>query len=127
MLRPGGVLVQASSSAGFVELYLAMREVVPQQRPGIGFDERWTFLLDEGWTSAGDALRHTFTVARQPQRFIDSVEARSSSMTWDLSDEELARALAAAKSKAEELWGDPAQQVAVEGVFKVRAYRPPEG
>ena len=132
ILRPGGRLLSGwnEGDRGMGELALwnawdaAVGAVLPQN-VGVPRERYRTFLEDEGWQPVGEALIHRYTTIHTPQDFIDQIERRVWSSFWRLSDEDLARGLAAVRAAMAGLNMDPRQPLEHVSRFNVQAYLPP--
>lgn len=128
-LRPEGVLLHGWNQRGdaFGPLWEAWHAVVPpdrRRRPGIRWEQQETFLAGQGWRLLREDA-HRYADFQTPQTFMDRLQRRSSSSTWDLSDADVARGLAAVRQAAVTHFGDPARPVELEAAFHVQAYLPP--
>ncbi len=131
VLRPDGVLLHGWNEHGdeFKALTDAWDTAVPpQERPEVGvpWQRRETFLLDLGWREVGQKQVIGFTEVRTPQSYLDHRRERKGSNTWRLSDEQIARGLAAMQAVIDtQFGGDALRPVEVHNGFGVRVFRPP--
>lgn len=128
VLRPGGRLVHCWSENFHRERWwAAWRAALPDDgevNPGLKFRDQKTFLLDMGWTAAGSEAI-TYAYRQSPAGFLDQLQRRLWSTTWSVSDEDMARAVAAVRA-AIEADGEPLDaEVPVEVRFHAEAYAPP--
>lgn len=102
----------------------AWEQATHQQRPR---DARWqqadTLLSDAGWHEISTHT-HTYPTTTSPRHFLDRVEQRSWSSTWEMSDEALAQGVAAIRQAIDMHFnGDPDTVIPAEARFHVSAYR----
>jgi hypothetical protein len=71
-------------------------------------------------------LEHTFTISRSPNDFLESIRERRFSSMWRMSEDVLARGLAAVQAYVDTHYADPSQPEQLPASFKVQAYLPPE-
>lgn len=132
VLAPGGALLIGHSGYERVPdeelLREAWQSAVPRERTapvGVPRERLDDFPEAEGWQRTGEALVHRYRVTRTLRRFLDHIERRTHSSSWRLTDDEIARGLAAALAAA------GAHRLALDAPFEqeqrfeVRAYRPP--
>jgi SAM-dependent methyltransferase len=134
VLRPDGVLLHAWNDGGQHRaddvLWQAWSAATGEERRehvGVPFAERDTFLPDAGWQPVGETLSHTYTTVRVPRLFLQRLEQRSWSNMWRMSDEAVARGLAAVRAAMAEHGTGLDDERPFEEFFSVRAYRPPQG
>ncbi len=131
VLRPGGVLLHAwndSDSRANDVLADAWDNAVGKERRqhvGVSFEERETFLEDSGWRPDGEMLNHAYLTMRVPRLFLQRLEMRSWSNMWRMSDDTVARGIAAVHAAMVEHNIGLDDQRPFENVFSVRAYQPP--
>jgi hypothetical protein len=82
-----------------------------------------TFLEEEGWRPAG-VERRSFSRRARPREMLALIEGRSWSLTWRMSDAQLAEAAAALRDDLAAAFGDLDREVEIETGFWVRAYQP---
>ncbi len=128
LLGPGGLLLHGSDDAMRGPAWVRWRKEIEEQYavenvgvPRAGVE---TFPEREGWRPAG-IHRIEFKRAAQPSRMLDLVRGRAWSMTWRMTDEDLAAAVAALRADLLETYGDLDREVEVATGFWVRAYAPP--
>jgi SAM-dependent methyltransferase len=129
VLKPGGLLLHGGDDLARGPAWRRWRELVDaqlgSQTPGVPHARIESFPEDEGWRPAGVERVH-FARRYRPQALLDLVAGRAFSLTWKLSDAELAGAGAALRAALEREFGpDLEREVEVETGFWVRAYRPP--
>jgi hypothetical protein len=131
VLRPGAPLVHGWNArqidSTLQELWAKETEEAREARGAISPAERETFLVENGWREAAPVMEHTFTTSRSPNEFIDSIRERRFSSMWRMSDDVLARGLAAVQAYVAAYYPDPSQPEILPASFKVQAYLPPEG
>jgi len=88
--------------------------------------ERTTFLPANGWREIAPPLAHPFVTYRSPADFIHSMQNRYFSSTWVMSDETIARGVAAVQAYIDAHFADPNKPEALESNFYVQAYLPPQ-
>jgi len=132
ILKPGApLLVCWNNEIGQTPinaLFKVFSAAVPQQaerRPAFKWDQYGTFPELEGWRPDGEKLVYTYTVSRSPQKFVEQQRARVWSSTWTLTDDEMARGIAALEAYIAENFDDPRQPIDVPNNFYVQAYLPP--
>jgi len=128
-LRAGGLLLHGGDdhSRG-PESVRWRREIAGRygvENVGVPRAEIETFPEREGWRPAG-VHRLDFSRALRPRAMLDLVAGRSWSMTWRMSDADLAGAVDALRADLLQAYGDLDREIVVETGFWVRAYRPPE-
>ena len=109
-------------------LWDAWNGVIPRERTsavGVPRERSDFFPLDEGWIQAGPPLVHSYFVTRTLRGFFERMEQRIWSSSWRLTDEEIARGLAAVRAAAEAHTLDLDAPFEHEQRFTVRAYQPP--
>ena len=132
VLRPEGVLLHAWNDGGDHRandvLWEAWNNTVGEERRehvGVPFDRRDTFLPDAGWQQTGGTLTRTYTTVRVPRRFLQRLEQRCWSNMWRMSDDTVARGIAAVHAAMAEHGIGLDDERPFEGTFSVRAYLPP--
>lgn len=130
-LRPGGLLLHGGDDRAGGPAWQRWRDQLDgqlgAQEVGVPRARIEGFPGDEGWEPAGV---HQIAYRRRlrPRAFLDLVAGRAWSVTWPLSDAELAAAVALLRADLEAEFGsDLEREVDVETGFWVRAYRPPSG
>ena len=91
----------------------------------ITWQERQTFLADNGWREHDSVQTHAFIIQRSPAEYLNSLRQRRWSSTWRMSDADLQRGLAAVEAAIAAHYPDPTLPIANESAFKVQAYLPP--
>lgn len=129
VLRPGGVLLLgADDQAAGGSLFRSPHQIVAQlgyQNAGVPRERFECFPEDEGWTLAAPPRRIEFARRVTPQTLIDGMTERSWSVTWEMSDADLAAVVEKLRADLVERFGDLSREVAIETGFWARAYRPP--
>lgn len=134
VLRPGGMLIHAYNDRGEAHpteklMWAAWNDTVGKEQPpsvGVSHDRFKTFLEDEGWRPGGEAQTHHLEPEiHSPAGFLYHLEARSWSSQWRVSDEALARGVAAVRAALAQNQIDPEQTYSVERPFVARAYFAP--
>lgn len=129
VLRPGGVLLLAADDqAAGGSLFASPHQLVARLgygNAGVPRERFETFPEGEGWTLARPAERIDFARHVAPQTLIDRMAERSWSVTWPMSDADLAQVVEQLRSDLVERFGDLEREVAIATGFWVRAYRPP--
>ncbi len=130
VLRPGSILVHGRNEHG--STYDSVWDAINVQIPhftetvvGAQHVDDDQFLLDEGWRRVNDMQFYAFSHHEAPQHLLDQLEQRMWSRTWRLTDDELARALSAARTAMNEHFGDPHREIEVKTGFRATAYLPP--
>lgn len=129
VLRPGAPLLHGWNQGGdsFRPLREAWEAAIPEDRRqevGVRWGQRETFLVEQGWRVSGEhSLPYTYLQA--PQTFLERIEGRVWSRTWQLSDEELAAGAAAVRAALRAHFPDPQRPVAVTAQFRVQVLVPP--
>ena len=135
VLRPGGLLVHAYNDRGEPhptdQLMIATWEatVGADQPPTVGADFRGggDYLAEAGWQPVGEARAVPLTPeVHSPAGYLGMLEGRRWSSLWRVSDEALARGVAAVRETLAREQIDPAQTYPVPRAFVARAYAPPE-
>ncbi|MBN1203147.1 MAG: class I SAM-dependent methyltransferase [Anaerolineae bacterium] len=132
VLRPGGLLISGwvdrdrSIQRPLRDAWdAAVGESPRLQHVGVPRGQYATCLSDEGWRRASDPHRHAYTVTETTQIYIDRMAQRAWSSTWRLTDDEIARGVAAMYAAAERQHLDLAQPYDVPSAFVIEAYLPP--
>ncbi len=129
VLRPGAPLVHGGNGRVVMdklqEIWRETTHEAHEAEGAIPHRARMTFLADNGWRPQGEAQTAHFVSYRAPQDFLNSMEGRYFSSTWRMSDEQIARGIAAVRAYVAEHYPDPTLREAVEANFQVQAYLPP--
>ncbi len=129
VLKPGGRLLHGADDQARGEAWTRWRERLDAQlgveNVGVPRTRIHTFLEDEGWTAAGEEQLR-FPRRMRPSALIDLIASRTWSVTWRMSDAQLAEAVDTLRTDLRAEFDDLDQEVDVETGFRVRAYRPPE-
>jgi hypothetical protein len=111
------------------EFWRALRrrfdEGVGYEHAGVPRARFETFPEDEGFPLVEPVHRIEFAQRVTPQELLDRFAKRTWSVTWQVSDEQLARAVEALRSELSETSGVLDRSVELPMGFWVRAYRPP--
>jgi ubiquinone/menaquinone biosynthesis C-methylase UbiE len=130
VLRPGGVLLHGwNDRQTQSEVQKVWAEATHEQRAADGAihrEQRETFLEEHGWRKVRDPRVHRYTFERSPQEFVESIQQRHFSSMWRMSDEQIARGLAAVQAHIAAHYTDPTQTETVASSFTVQAYWPPD-
>jgi len=92
---------------------------------GIPQHQLGTCLIERGWHPVGETQTHRYPLTRTPQTLLDRLERRVWSRTWQVSDDDLARGLAAVRDALRSQHIDPQEPRTVEAAFCVQAFMPP--
>ncbi len=130
VLRPGAPLLYCwtDPETVFKTLWDAWKSAIPASSTddlGIRFDRDPIHLIEAGWKLTEDVHTYTFTVGATPQQFVERLHNRIWSQTWRLSDDDLAKGVAAVKEIIRNEFPDPHVTISVTSAFHVRAYLPP--
>lgn len=129
VLRPGALLLHGwNDRMATNKLQTVWDQTTHDSRAtegAITWQERQTFLADNGWHEHGGVQTHHFTIQRSPAEYLDSLRQRRWSSTWRMSDADLQRGLAAVEAAIAAHYPDPTRPEANESAFKVQAYLPP--
>lgn len=130
VLRPGGVLLHGwndrQTESALQQVWAQTTREHRAASGAVHHTERETFLEDHGWRKAGDPRVYYYTFERSPLAFVESIEQRHFSSMWRMSDDEVARGLAAVQAYIDEHYPDATKLETVESSFRVQAYLPPE-
>ena len=126
VLRPGGCLLRCWNykTGPFDDLYRIWRAHTPDPKRDYFRGDR--HLKAAGWQQAGDEHTYRFSVLQSPQIAVDWFRNCIGSSTWDLTNEELAKGVAALEAFIEERFDDPNVPTPVEECFHVVQYLPPQ-
>ncbi len=131
-LRIGGVLIYGNNRwgghPGIDALNEAWRQAVPPEIDrGVGMPrgEEAAAFESAGWEQIGEEQMIPFSVWLSPAEFIARLEQRRYSSTWRVTEEQLARGLAAVRAEIPRHFADLATQVELKTGFALRVYRPP--
>ena len=129
VLRPDGLLLLAADDqAAGGSLFKSPHQIVAQlgyQNAGVPRERFESFPEDVGWQLAAPVRRIAFARKITPQTLIDRMNERSWSVTWEMSDADLATVVEELRADLVARFGDLSREVAIETGFWVRAYRPP--
>jgi SAM-dependent methyltransferase len=95
------------------------------EHPGVGYGKIPTFPAEAGWRLAEETRRVVFTRTLRPRDAVDIFEKRLWSVTWRMSDAQLAKAAQALREGLLARFGDLERSVDLESAFAVRAWLPP--
>lgn len=128
VLRPGGRLIHCwnrGEDGALVTVREAWRTVVESNPRGRmesnNFD---TTIQEAGWRADGDIYEHPYTITAIPENTVTGFANRIWSATWELSDEDHARGLAAMQAALAEHFPNPAAPVQINTAFQLRLYAP---
>ncbi|HSJ95692.1 MAG TPA: methyltransferase domain-containing protein [Myxococcota bacterium] len=126
VLRPGGLLLHGGDDHARGEAWRRWRARTEAQfgveNVGVPRARIETFLEEEGWRPAGvETVR--FARRTRPRTLLDLIEGRSWSLTWRMSDTQLAEAVSALREDLVAAFGDLDREVEIETGFWVRAYQ----
>lgn len=128
VLRPGGCLLHGGDDHARGAAWARWRERTEAQfgveNVGVPRARIETFLDDEGWRPVG-VERVRFVRRLRPREMLELIAGRSWSMTWRMSDTQLAEAVAVLREDLLAAFGELDREVELETGFWVRAYRPP--
>lgn len=133
VLRPDGLFLSCwgdgRGEGPFEVLHQAWRTVVPPQQEknvGVERDRMYRFAEDEGWQPVGEQLTFEYAETSTPAAFIARHEKRIYSRSWVLTDEQIAKGVAAMKAIAAQEFPDLEQNISSVRSFHVQAYQPPQ-
>jgi SAM-dependent methyltransferase len=128
-LRPGGLLLHGGDDHSHGEAWLRWRREVEGrygvENVGVPRTEVETFPEREGWRAAG-VHRIEFTRRIRPRAMLALVSGRAWSMTWRMSDADLAASVDALREDLLAAYGDLDREIELASGFWVRAYQSPE-
>lgn len=129
VLRHDGLLLHGADEQARGHAWTRWRERVDSQlgveNVGVPRARIETFLEDEGWRFAG-AEQIRFQRRMRPRALIDLVASRTWSITWRMSDTQLAEAVEGLRADLRAEFADLDREIDVETGFRVRAYHPPD-
>ncbi len=127
VLAPGGVLLHAAEeqTEAWASWRARLDAEIGYEHVGVPRARFETFPEDEGWLPAAPVRRLRFSRPITPRALIDRIAQRTWSVTWRMSDEELARAVDVLRGELTARFGDLDREAQVETGFWIRAYRPP--
>lgn len=129
VLRPGGVLLHAADeqaaggSLGFSPHRLVA--ALGYANAGVPRERFESFPDDEGWRATSPPRRIAFTRVMTPQTLIDRMAARCWSVTWPMTDSDLARVVETLRTELVARFGSLDHTIEMPTGFWVRSYRPP--
>jgi len=127
VLRPGGTfLLAADDQAAGGSLFRSPHRLVAElgyQNVGVERERFETFPADEGWTQVGDVRRVDFARRISPQALVDRMSERSWSVTWQMSDADLATVVEKLRADLSSRYGALDREIEIPTNFWVRAYR----
>jgi ubiquinone/menaquinone biosynthesis C-methylase UbiE len=130
VLRPGAPLVHGGNgrliSDTLQNIWRKATDEAQEAKGAIPPTERETFLAENGWREASPAHSHRFIFQRSPLEFVSLLEQRCWSSTWRMSDEQMARGLAAVREYIAAHYDDSTAQETFDSRFNVQAYLPPQ-
>jgi ubiquinone/menaquinone biosynthesis C-methylase UbiE len=131
-LRPDGVLLIGKNNnqgreTAFSTLEAAWKAVIPpEQAEHIGLRDDFALHAERlGWRVASPLRSYVYTVTDSPEAYYQRMAQRIWSRTWVLSDEEMARGLAALRKAIDESFVDPNAPIDIPVSFDLQAFRPP--
>lgn len=80
------------------------------------------FLTQHGWEKQGDELHHAFTILRSPAQYVDDMQGRRWSRCWRMTDQQIARGVAALQAFIAQTYPDPSQPEHLQSSFHIQAY-----
>lgn len=129
VLKPGAPLVHAWGAravhSSLEELWQQILQTGSVLRGSIPPGEVESFIVDAGWTAAGDELHLNYVVENSPRAFIETLRQRKWSHTWVMSDTMLDDAVARMTQRAEVQFGDLDRLIPIEQTVRVQAFLPP--
>lgn len=129
VLRPNAPLLHSGNERQSPPTLDAQWQRISQQLPhtsrAVPFEERHTFLQNEGWREQSGSVVHTFVTQRSPMQYVEQLRQRRWSHCWVMTDEELGRSIAELEEHIAATIADPHAPIAVESSFSVQAYLPP--
>lgn len=128
VLKPDGIALHCYSSYGdgLAPIRDVWEQATANNRRVTG---RWQksrdLLVSMGWTKSAQHA-HTYPTVSRPGEFLERVQSRAWSSTWDMDDEAHAAGVAAVQQAIEAHYGgDLDHEIPGEGVFYVEAFRLP--
>ncbi len=129
VLRPGARLLVGWDDGDGLGVWRRFRDRLAEepalQHPGVGRGQLPTFPAEAGWRAAGEEHRVRFPRTVRPREVVEIFEKRLWSVTWRMSEAQLARASAELRQDLLQRFTDLEQLVEVETGFAVRAWLPP--
>jgi ubiquinone/menaquinone biosynthesis C-methylase UbiE len=132
VLRPGGVLLKGwndnwrgTTRDLLWDVWKAVTGPSTMCNAGVPRELYDTFLQDSGWRPVGEAITHRFTRVQTAQMFLDQLERRIWSGTWQLPDEVVAQGIAAVRQAIQQHGIDPALPAEIHTGFNVQAFWAP--
>jgi ubiquinone/menaquinone biosynthesis C-methylase UbiE len=129
VLKPGAMLLHGGNERQtpktLDDVWMQIIQAYPHTQRAISYEQRLTFIQDEGWREAGEVHQHLFNVKRTPEEYVQANRDRKWSHCWKMTDEELSAGLAKLESHIAANYPDPKQPLDVESAFYVQAYLPP--
>jgi SAM-dependent methyltransferase len=131
VLRPGAPVIHCWSKTDevFKTLSDVWRETISSASSeviGVRWENNNDFLAELGWKTDAEIYEYTYPQRRTPAEYVENLRKRIWSQTWRLSDDELARSVAAVEAAIRDHYPDP--MTPVEGTAHVyaRAFYPPQ-
>ncbi|RIL01917.1 MAG: methyltransferase type 11 [Proteobacteria bacterium] len=128
VLRPGGVYLHAADDqAAGGSLGFSPHELVRAlgyENAGVSHRKFETCPAEAGFTQVGPVHRIRFARRLAPQAMLDRMAERSWSITWKMSDADLARVVERLRAELLARFGALDREVEIDTGFWVRAYRP---
>lgn len=97
---------------------------MPVKHVGVHFEQMPSFLEDEDWQPVGPTQQVSYQIERSLTEYLNALENRIWSVTWQMTDEQLSRVIEKARQQIKQ-FADPGEPVKAEGMFNARAYLPP--
>lgn len=131
VLKPRGMLLHGWNDLvtdNILEtIWREATHTAPASAGAIPYESRRTFLMDAGWRPTGEELQYPFLTERSPIIYVERIRQRQWSHTWRMSEEEIAKGLAAVEAYITANYSDPSVPVQVSASFNVQAYFAPNG
>lgn len=125
VLRPGGALLHAADQEGSLGLSAhRLAAELGYENAGVPRDRLETFLEEEGWRPA-PVRRIDFTRSTTPRTLLDRMSTRSWSVTWQMTDADLARVVERLRAELIRRYGALDRPIEMQTGFWVRRHLPP--
>jgi len=128
VLRPTGVLLHGRNQGrtGFTALWDAWESIKPALHRGVETDKQSAMLVEQGWQPASDEQKYEYEVHHAPNEFLDQIKRRVWSSSWHMSDEDIARGVAAVEAAIAANYGDGSEPIPHKSEFYVTPFKPPK-
>lgn len=126
VLRPDGMLLHGYDDGAGGAFGVSPHELANEMgylNPGVAREQLETFPEEHGFALVPPVRSIRMPRRQRPQTLIDRMANRIWSVTWQLSDADLARIVESTRAELVARYGDLDAEVEVETSFSVRAYR----